>query len=188
MKTNNTPFSKSGERTVRPESSEGNSEVLMIDFLSIVETIKVNHTIEIDIVILVVETESSGMSDDKSDKKIGSSDGLQPKQADLSFVHALNKPHLHEIHVILRTHEANQFGYFRKTVNSVLKEKLPIRFSKKNCQFGYQRETANMVNTEKLRIQLTQKTANSDTEETTNYDTTETANPDATENYKFGYN
>nr|GFB24293.1 hypothetical protein [Tanacetum cinerariifolium] len=71
-------------------------------------TYKKGDTLQIDIVILVVETESSGMSDDKSDKKIGLSDGLQPKQADLSFVHALNKPYLHEIHVVLRTHEANQ--------------------------------------------------------------------------------
>ncbi|GJW04041.1 hypothetical protein Tco_1562897 [Tanacetum coccineum] len=46
-------------------------EVLMIDELSIVET-----------------------------DKTGSSDGLQPKQADLSCVHALNEPHLHEIHVV----------------------------------------------------------------------------------------
>ncbi|GJZ97658.1 hypothetical protein Tco_0670111 [Tanacetum coccineum] len=69
----------------------------MIDCLSIVETDKVIHTIETDIVKLVVEIESFGMSSDKFDKEIGSSDGLQPKQADLSCVHALNELHLHEI-------------------------------------------------------------------------------------------
>nr|GFC94779.1 hypothetical protein [Tanacetum cinerariifolium] len=32
--------------------------------------------------------------------KTGSSDGLQPKQVDLSCVHALNEPHLHETHIV----------------------------------------------------------------------------------------
>ncbi|GKF78306.1 hypothetical protein Tco_0230776, partial [Tanacetum coccineum] len=40
------------------------------------------------------------MNSDEFDKETGSSDGLQPKQADLSCVHALNEPHLHEIHVV----------------------------------------------------------------------------------------
>nr|GFA67447.1 hypothetical protein [Tanacetum cinerariifolium] len=43
---------------------------------------------------------SFGMSADEFDKEIGSSDGLQPKQADLSCVHALNKPHVYEINVV----------------------------------------------------------------------------------------
>nr|GFB14432.1 hypothetical protein [Tanacetum cinerariifolium] len=81
--------------------------VLMIDRLSIVETDKVNHTVEIDIVKLVVEIKSSGMSADELDKETGSSDGLKPKQADLSCVVALNEPHLHEIHVVQSTHEAD---------------------------------------------------------------------------------
>ncbi|GJY50067.1 hypothetical protein Tco_0440023 [Tanacetum coccineum] len=55
---------------------------------------------ENDIVKLVVEIESFGMSSDEFDKETVSSDGLQPKQADLSYVHALNKLHLHEIHVV----------------------------------------------------------------------------------------
>ncbi|GKB61111.1 hypothetical protein Tco_0917297 [Tanacetum coccineum] len=42
------------------------------------------------------------------DKETGSSDGLQPKQADLSCVHALNELHLHEIHVVPSKHEADQ--------------------------------------------------------------------------------
>ncbi|GKF84081.1 hypothetical protein Tco_0248979, partial [Tanacetum coccineum] len=56
----------------------------------IVETDKVIHTIETDIVKLVVEIESFGMSFDEFDKETGPSDKLQPKQADLSCVHALN--------------------------------------------------------------------------------------------------
>nr|GEV20760.1 hypothetical protein [Tanacetum cinerariifolium] len=73
----------------------------MIDYLSIVETEKVIHTVETDIVKLLVEIKSLGMSSDEFDKDIGSSDGLQPKQADLSYVHALNKLHLHETRVVL---------------------------------------------------------------------------------------
>ncbi|GJR15573.1 hypothetical protein Tco_0798225 [Tanacetum coccineum] len=69
----------------------------MVDWLSIVETNKVIHTVETDIVKLVVEIESFGMSSDEFDKEIVSSDELQPKQADLSCVHALNELHLHEI-------------------------------------------------------------------------------------------
>ncbi|GJV97597.1 hypothetical protein Tco_1549174 [Tanacetum coccineum] len=76
----------------------------MIDCLSIVETDKVNHAVETDIVKLVVEIKSFGMSADELDKETGSFDGLQPKQADLSCVHALNKLHLHEIHVVLNIH------------------------------------------------------------------------------------
>nr|GEZ73410.1 hypothetical protein [Tanacetum cinerariifolium] len=60
---------------------------------SIVETDKVIHT--------VVGIESFGMSSDEFDNETESSDGLQPKQADLSCVHALNVLHLHEIRVVL---------------------------------------------------------------------------------------
>ncbi|GJT56545.1 hypothetical protein Tco_0991599 [Tanacetum coccineum] len=74
----------------------------MIDCLSIVETEKVIHTVETDKVKLVVEIESFGMSSDEFDKETGPSNGLQPKQADLSSVHALNEFYLHEIHVVPR--------------------------------------------------------------------------------------
>ncbi|GJR59942.1 hypothetical protein Tco_1502104 [Tanacetum coccineum] len=70
-------------------------EVLMIDEFSIVETDKVIHTVETDMVKLVDEIECFGMSFDEFDNETRSSDGLQPKQADLSCVHALNEPHLH---------------------------------------------------------------------------------------------
>ncbi|GKB69887.1 hypothetical protein Tco_0931299 [Tanacetum coccineum] len=84
-------------------------EALMIDELSIVETDKVNHTVETDMVKLMVEIECFGMSFDEFDKESGLSDGLQPKQADLSCVHALIEPHLHEIYVVPSKHEVDQF-------------------------------------------------------------------------------
>ncbi|GKE05592.1 hypothetical protein Tco_1397610, partial [Tanacetum coccineum] len=71
----------------------------MIDYLCIVKTDKVIHTVGTDIVKLVVEIGSFGMNFDESDKETGSSDGLQSKQADLNCVHALNELHLHEIRV-----------------------------------------------------------------------------------------
>ncbi|GJS14310.1 hypothetical protein Tco_0408782 [Tanacetum coccineum] len=46
--------------------------------------------------------------DTMEDWETGSSNGLQPKQADLSCVHALNEPHLHEFHVVPSKHEADQ--------------------------------------------------------------------------------
>ncbi|GKG49271.1 hypothetical protein Tco_0515723, partial [Tanacetum coccineum] len=64
----------------------------MIDYLSIVKTDKVIHTVETDMVKLVIEIEWFGMSFDEFDKETGSSDGLQPRQANLSYVHALNEP------------------------------------------------------------------------------------------------
>ncbi|GJT92473.1 hypothetical protein Tco_1081318 [Tanacetum coccineum] len=77
----------------------------MIDELSIAETDKVIHTMETDMVKLV---ECFGKSFDEFDKETESSDELQPMQADLSCVHALNEPYLHEIHVVPSKHEADQ--------------------------------------------------------------------------------
>nr|GFA54990.1 hypothetical protein [Tanacetum cinerariifolium] len=57
-------------------------EMLMIGCLSIVETDK--------------------------DKETGSSDGLQPNQPKLSYVHAFNKQHLHETHVVPSTHDVDK--------------------------------------------------------------------------------
>ncbi|GJR15780.1 hypothetical protein Tco_0798432 [Tanacetum coccineum] len=75
----------------------------------IVETDKVIHTVDTDIVKLVVEIESFGMSFDEFDKETGSSNGMPPKQADLNCVHALNELHLHEIRVVPSKHEADQY-------------------------------------------------------------------------------
>ncbi|GJR89134.1 hypothetical protein Tco_0213145 [Tanacetum coccineum] len=84
------PFWNTG--TIRPKSSWGNSDCWLIT----------------DMVKLVAKIESFGMSADELDKETGSSDGLQPKQADLSCVHALNEPHSHEIYVVPSKHEADQ--------------------------------------------------------------------------------
>nr|GEW17406.1 hypothetical protein [Tanacetum cinerariifolium] len=73
----------------------------MIDYVSIVETDKVIHIAKTTMVKLMVEIKSFGMSADELDKETESSDGLQPKQADMSCVHALNELYLHEIHVVL---------------------------------------------------------------------------------------
>nr|GEZ32560.1 hypothetical protein [Tanacetum cinerariifolium] len=52
---------------------------------------------------------SFGMSFDEFDKETVSSDGLQPKHADLSCFHALNKLHLYEIHVVSSKKKADQY-------------------------------------------------------------------------------
>nr|GEX32120.1 integrase, catalytic region, zinc finger, CCHC-type, peptidase aspartic, catalytic [Tanacetum cinerariifolium] len=51
----------------------------MIDYESIVETNKVIYTAKTDMMKLMVEIKSFGMSVDELDKETGSSDGLQPK-------------------------------------------------------------------------------------------------------------
>nr|GEW05866.1 hypothetical protein [Tanacetum cinerariifolium] len=76
---------------------------------SIVETDKVIHTIETDIVKLMVEIESFGMSSDDFDKDTVSFDELQRTQEALSCVHALSELHLHESHVVPSKHEADQY-------------------------------------------------------------------------------
>nr|GEZ53886.1 hypothetical protein [Tanacetum cinerariifolium] len=83
--------------------------VLMIDYVSIVETDKVTHTAKSDMIKLVVEIECFDMIFDEFDKETGSSDGLQPRQADMSCAHAFNEPHLHEIHVVPSKHEADLY-------------------------------------------------------------------------------
>nr|GEW22502.1 hypothetical protein [Tanacetum cinerariifolium] len=80
----------------------------MTEYVSIVETDMVIHTAKTEMMKLVVEIEYVSMNADEFDKETGSSDGFQPKQADLRFVHALNEPHLRETHVVPSKHEANQ--------------------------------------------------------------------------------
>nr|GEU87094.1 hypothetical protein [Tanacetum cinerariifolium] len=77
---------------------------------SIVETDTMIHTVETDIVKLVVEIKSFGMGFDEFDKETVSVDWLQQKLADLSYVHALNELHLHKIRVVPSKHEADQCG------------------------------------------------------------------------------
>ncbi|GKC56455.1 hypothetical protein Tco_1084053, partial [Tanacetum coccineum] len=163
-------------------------EELMVDWLSIIETDKVVHTVKNDIVKLVVEIESFGMSSDEFDKESGSSDGLESKQVDLSCVHALNELYLHEIHDVPSKHVADQCGrlsaperialsarvviekfLIRRVANSVDKEKLPIRLNweaanpveAEKLRIRLNFEAANPVETEKLRIRLNFEAANS---------------------------
>nr|GEZ33493.1 hypothetical protein [Tanacetum cinerariifolium] len=72
----------------------------MIDWLGVVETDKMIHTVDTDIVKIVVEIESFGMGFDEFDKETVLVDELQLGKADQSCVHALNELHLHEIRII----------------------------------------------------------------------------------------
>ncbi|GKD44743.1 hypothetical protein Tco_1269388 [Tanacetum coccineum] len=106
----------------------------MIDRLSIVETDKRIHTVETDIVKLVVEFESFGMSFDEFDKETVSVDELQLRQADLSCVHALNELHLHKIRVVpsindvsLSTHQSSKKA---STTKETSRGKAPTKGSK----------------------------------------------------------
>nr|GEV36216.1 reverse transcriptase domain-containing protein [Tanacetum cinerariifolium] len=72
------------------------------------KTDMVIHTGKIEMMKPVVEIECVGMKADEFDKETGSSDGLQPEQADLNCAHTLYEPHLHEIHVVPSKHEAGQ--------------------------------------------------------------------------------
>ncbi|GJZ88479.1 hypothetical protein Tco_0660261 [Tanacetum coccineum] len=76
-------------------------EVLMIDELSIVETDKVNHTVEMDMLELVVEVECFGKCVDEFEKVTMLFGEMQLKQVDRSYVHASNELHLHVVHVVL---------------------------------------------------------------------------------------
>ncbi|GJU07908.1 ribonuclease H-like domain-containing protein [Tanacetum coccineum] len=138
----------------------------MIDCLSIVEINKVIHTVETDIVKLMVEIESFCMSSDEFDKETGSSDGLQPKQADTSFVYVLNELHLHEIRVV-------PIRLTLESANSVKTRKLLIRLTKETTNSftanSVTKETANSITANSV----TKETANS---VTANLVTKETAN------------
>nr|GFB77269.1 hypothetical protein [Tanacetum cinerariifolium] len=63
----------------------------MIKYVSIVEIDMEIHTAKTEMMKLVVEIECVRMNADEFDKETGPSDGLQPKQVDLSCVHALNE-------------------------------------------------------------------------------------------------
>ncbi|GJW51361.1 hypothetical protein Tco_0092712 [Tanacetum coccineum] len=129
----------------------------MIDCLSIVETDKVIHTVETDIVKLVVEIKSFGMSSDEFDKETGSSDGLQPKQADLSCVHALNELHLHEIRVVpinVVLDEKLIRSQVSLAISLIANEKIANTVKPLDCGFGKAYKIANPIMLAKLLIQL----------------------------------
>nr|GEU30171.1 hypothetical protein [Tanacetum cinerariifolium] len=73
------------------------------------------HTEKTEMLRLVVEINVGGMTIDVVDKVTCSFDGWQLKQVDLKYVHALNEPHLHDIHVVPNRHEVDQrFGQLGK--------------------------------------------------------------------------
>ncbi|GKB36365.1 hypothetical protein Tco_0881307 [Tanacetum coccineum] len=75
----------------------------MIDELSTVETDKVIHTVETDMVKLMVEIKCFGMSFDEFDKETESSDRLQPMRKSIQklCVHLkLFQFHVVDVHVI----------------------------------------------------------------------------------------
>nr|GEW17705.1 hypothetical protein [Tanacetum cinerariifolium] len=83
--------------------------VLMIErVIHNVKTDMIIHTEKTEMMRLVVEIEYVGKITYAFDKTTGSFDDLQPEQVDLNYVHALNKPHLHEIHVVSSKHEVDQ--------------------------------------------------------------------------------
>ncbi|GJS21390.1 hypothetical protein Tco_0450022 [Tanacetum coccineum] len=98
----------------------------------------------------------------KTDKETGSSDRLQPKQADLSCVHALNELHLHEIRVVLsgRLSTPERIALSARVVIGKFETANPVV-----------KETANPVDKE---------TANPVDKETANPVDKETANPSDT--------
>nr|GFC19270.1 hypothetical protein [Tanacetum cinerariifolium] len=67
------------------------------------------HTERTRMMTLVVEIEYVGMIADVVDDVTCSFDGLQLEQVDLKCVHALNKPHLHDIRVVPTRHEVDQY-------------------------------------------------------------------------------
>nr|GEV00235.1 ribonuclease H-like domain, reverse transcriptase, RNA-dependent DNA polymerase [Tanacetum cinerariifolium] len=89
-----------------------------------VKTDMVIHTAKTEMMKFVVEIECVGRDADEFDKETGSSDGLQPKQADLSCVHALNEPHLLEIHVVSRSDEMIKYivGILKPSNKAPMKE------------------------------------------------------------------
>ncbi|GJU81479.1 hypothetical protein Tco_1283844 [Tanacetum coccineum] len=78
-------------------------EELMVDWLSIIETDKVIHTVETDIVKLVVEIESFGMSSYEFDKETGSSDGIEITKLCLLFYLGKDEDEGFTLQIFLRT-------------------------------------------------------------------------------------
>ncbi|GJX33215.1 retrovirus-related pol polyprotein from transposon TNT 1-94 [Tanacetum coccineum] len=126
----------------------------MIDCLSIVKTDKVIHTMETDIVRLVVEIESFGKGSDEFDKETESSDCCEFDDQ-MEVANSVLKGKL-RIQLLLKI-------CFRKIAKSVDKEKLQIRLTQKTVNSG------------------TPKTANSVTTKIANSVTTKTDNPESLE-------
>ncbi|GKF49915.1 hypothetical protein Tco_0143166, partial [Tanacetum coccineum] len=68
---------------------------------------KVNHTMEMDMLMLVVEVECFDKCVDEFDKVTMLFCEMELKQEDRSYVYASNELHLHVVHVVLSKHEAD---------------------------------------------------------------------------------
>nr|GEX33014.1 integrase, catalytic region, zinc finger, CCHC-type, peptidase aspartic, catalytic [Tanacetum cinerariifolium] len=83
-------------------------------------------------------------------RETGSSDGLQPKQADLSCVHVLNELHLHENHVVLSKpyatlYQREKHGYDELTDAEKIYKACDIRVTNNVLQ-GLPQDINNLVN------------------------------------------
>nr|GEY18405.1 reverse transcriptase zinc-binding domain-containing protein [Tanacetum cinerariifolium] len=110
-------------------------EVLRIErVMYTVKTKMVIHTVKTEMMRLVVEIECVGKIVDAFDKVTMSSDGLQPEQMDLNYVHALNEPHLHEIFVVLK-YEAFRTKMYNNLnkLQRQLKRENPYSSNSKSC-------------------------------------------------------
>ncbi|GJS58657.1 hypothetical protein Tco_0653441 [Tanacetum coccineum] len=96
-------------------------EVLMIDELSIVETDKVNHTVEMDMLKLVVKVECFGKCVDEFDKVTVLFGEMQLKQEDRSYIHASNELHLHVVHIVPRALENDIMLWISQSVEWLLR-------------------------------------------------------------------
>ncbi|GJY19205.1 hypothetical protein Tco_0390696 [Tanacetum coccineum] len=95
----------------------------MVDWLSILETDKVIHTVETDIVKIVDEIESFGMSFDEFDKETGSSDGYnQSKRIGITDIYATTKNY-NAGDEILRQHMIASDAKFQLLANQMTKIK-----------------------------------------------------------------
>nr|GFC97787.1 hypothetical protein [Tanacetum cinerariifolium] len=84
-------------------------EVLMMELVMHTEkNDTMFHTKKTRLLMLMVEIDVGGMTDDVVDKVTCSSDDEQPNQVDLKCAHALTELYWNDIHVVLDRHKVDQ--------------------------------------------------------------------------------
>nr|GFB87744.1 hypothetical protein [Tanacetum cinerariifolium] len=84
-------------------------DVLMMELVMHTEkNDTVFHTEKSGMLMLLVEIDVGGMTDDVVDKLTCSSDDVQPRQGDLRCAHALTELRWHDIHVVPDRNEVDQ--------------------------------------------------------------------------------
>nr|GEX27071.1 ribonuclease H-like domain, reverse transcriptase, RNA-dependent DNA polymerase [Tanacetum cinerariifolium] len=78
------------------------------------------HIEKTGMLMLVVEIDVGGMTDDVVDKVTCSSDDVQPRQVNLRCAHALAKLHWHDIHVIPDRGKIDQTLFIKKQKGDIL--------------------------------------------------------------------